>query len=82
MSGTIFEQVQEMAADVFMVARQQVSAETSPQNLESWDSVQHLSLVLALEEKFALQFSPEEIDHMQTIGQVVELVERKLGEAR
>ena len=81
MSGTIYEQVREMAADVFMVEREQVNAETSPQSLESWDSVQHLSLVLALEEKFALQFSPEEIDQMQSIGQVVGLVERKLGQA-
>jgi acyl carrier protein len=37
-----------------------------------------LNLVLALEEKFGIQFSPEEMEQMQNIGETVALVESKL----
>jgi acyl carrier protein len=47
--------------------------------VESWDSVQHLNLVLALEEQFGIQFEPEEMDAMKNIGAIAGLVARKNG---
>jgi acyl carrier protein len=40
--------------------------------------VQHLNLVLALEERFGLQLSPEEIDQMKTLGTTAALIQTKL----
>jgi acyl carrier protein len=40
--------------------------------------MQHLNLVLALEEKFGLQLDPEEIEQMKSVGAVAALVEKKL----
>jgi acyl carrier protein len=37
-----------------------------------------LNLVLALEEKFSLQLSPEEIEQMKNVGDIAKLVEGKL----
>jgi len=37
-----------------------ITDETSPDNVGSWDSVTHLNLVLALEEAFGVSFTPEE----------------------
>jgi acyl carrier protein len=47
----------------------------------SRDSIQHLNLVLALEQKFAVQLSPEEIDKMKSIGAIVTVIEGKLRAA-
>jgi acyl carrier protein len=55
-----------------------LSPASSPATVESWDSVQHLNLVLALEEKFSLQLSPEEIEQMKTLGDTAKLIESKL----
>ena len=41
--------------------------------------MQHLSLVLALEEQFGVQFEPEEIDRMRTIGGIVRIIEGRLS---
>ena len=78
MASTIFEQVRMMSADLFQVSPAQIKPESSPETLESWDSVQHLNLVLGLEQQFNVQFEPEEMDRMKTIGAISDLVESKL----
>jgi acyl carrier protein len=79
MSEPILAEVQRLAADLFDLAPADVTPQTSPQNLEKWDSLQHLNLVLALEQRFGLQFQPEEIEQMSSIGRVAELVRSKHG---
>jgi acyl carrier protein len=75
---TVFEQIRTIASDLFAIPTAQITAASSPENIESWDSVQHLNLVLALEEKFQVQLAPEEIEQMKNIGEVTTLVESKL----
>ncbi len=75
---SIFEQVRGVAADLLGVPPERIMAESSPETLERWDSVQHLNLVLALEEKFGLHFNPEEMERMHNIAGIVSLVEDKL----
>jgi acyl carrier protein len=79
MASTTFEKVREVSADIFQAPVGKITLATSPQTMESWDSVQHLNLVLALEEKFGIQFEPEEMDKMNSIGQIVGLVDAKLN---
>jgi acyl carrier protein len=76
---TIFEQVRDICADLFQVPAAQIAMASSPQTLERWDSVQHLNLVLQLEQQFGVPFEPEEMDRMTTIGGVVDLVASKLN---
>ena len=75
---TVFDQIRTIASDLFAISPGKINAASSPENIESWDSVQHLNLVLALEEKFGLQLSLEEIEQMKTIGEVAKIVEGKL----
>jgi acyl carrier protein len=73
----VFEQVRGIASDLLGIPANQISAASSPENIEAWDSVQHLNLVLAIEERFQLQLSPEEIEQMKNIGDIAALVESK-----
>lgn len=73
--------MQAIASDLFGVPVGKVTAESSPETIETWDSMQHLNLVLAIEEKFGLQLSPEEIEEMRSVGTVAALVEKKLQSA-
>ncbi|HEX5482865.1 MAG TPA: acyl carrier protein [Terriglobia bacterium] len=77
MSSDVLDQVRGIAADVLSVPVEAISPGSSPESLENWDSVHHLNLVLALEEKFSLEFSPEEIDEMRDISKIASLVAGK-----
>lgn len=79
MNAATYEKVRGIAADVLQVKGNALSADSSPETVEAWDSVQHLNLTLALEETFGFQFSPEEMDRMKTIGQIAAIVEAKTG---
>ncbi len=78
MNPAVFDQIRMMASDLFGVPAERIRASSSPETLENWDSVQHLNLVLALEEKFGLQLSPEEIEQMKSVGDTAKLIETKL----
>jgi acyl carrier protein len=78
LNPAVFDQIRSMASDLFGVPAERITATSSPETLENWDSVQHLNLVLALEEKFGLQLSPEEVEQMKSIGDTAKLIETKL----
>jgi acyl carrier protein len=73
-----FDDVRSIASDILGVVAAKLTSDSSPDTVESWDSVQHLNLVLALEEKFGVQLSPEEIEQMKTLGATAALIESKL----
>ena len=64
-------------SDVFQVPREQVKADSSPDTIANWDSLQHLNLVLALEQEFNVQFTPEEIEQLLSVELVAALLEEK-----
>jgi acyl carrier protein len=76
LTASTFEQVRGVASDIFGVPTEKITAESSPETIENWDSMQHLNLVLAIEEKFGVQLDPEDIEQMKNIGAVAALVER------
>jgi len=78
LTAAVFDQIRTMASDFFGVPAERITAGSSPQTLEAWDSIQHLNLVLALEEKFSVQLSPEEIEQITNIGETAKLIESKL----
>jgi acyl carrier protein len=82
LNSGILEQVRTITADVLSVPPAAVTAESSPQTLENWDSVHHLNLVLALEEKFSIQFSPEEVDAMQNVEKIAAVVESRTSASK
>ena len=82
MTASTFEQVRNIASDIFGVRADKITAESSPETIENWDSMQHLNLVLAVEEKFGVQLEPEDIEKMKNIGAVAALVEKLQSSAR
>jgi len=78
----MLQQVRSIASDIFGVPADKIGAESSPETIENWDSMQHLNLVLAIEEKFGVQLEPEDIEQMKNIGAVAALVERLKSAAR
>jgi acyl carrier protein len=76
MSEQVLSRVQQIASDVLLA---DVTADSSPETVESWDSVQHLNLILAVEEEYGFQFSPEEMDSAKTVGAIAGLVSARRG---
>ncbi len=74
----MLKRVQAIAADVFNVPESKVRPDSSPDTIETWDSLHHLNFVLALEQEFGLQFTPEEIEQLLSVELTAALLEEKL----
>jgi acyl carrier protein len=77
MDEQVLSRVCEIAGDIMQA---EVTPESSPESVESWDSVQHLNLVLALEEEYGIQFLPEEMDQAKTVRGLAQVVSARRGD--
>ena len=55
------EKVCEIIASIMNIERSTISIDSSPQTIESWDSLHHMQLILALEESLDFNFNEEDI---------------------
>jgi acyl carrier protein len=61
----------EIAAAVFDVPPDQVTADSSTDTIEQWDSLGRLSLVLELEQAFDVQLAPEVVEELISVRAIV-----------
>ena len=73
------EELRILVADVLRVPPSQIDDSSTPQHFENWDSIQHVSLVVAIEEQFGVEFEPEEIRDMESIGKIDKILSWKLA---
>lgn len=73
-SKSIDHRINHIVSELFQVEISSLSSGSSRDTIAAWDSLQHLSLVLALEEEFQIELEPEQIDAMESLGYVREAV--------
>lgn len=77
MTTSLMEQVQVVVADVLGTPVDRINEDTSQETLGDWDSLAHLNIVLSLESRFGVKFSPAEIEQIRSVRAIVELLESK-----
>ncbi len=75
------DKLRQTLSAVLGVAEMDLSDDSSPDSLPSWDSVTHLNLVVSLEEAFGVAFSPEETMELTSLRLIRLMLDEKLGQA-
>jgi len=70
--------IQQIMADVFEIPLDQITIESTQDNIDAWDSLKHLNLVVALEEEFEIYFPVEEIGNLISFKLIVVIVKEQL----
>ena len=77
---SVYEKLHEVFWDVFDDDTIKLSDETTANDIEDWDSLEHISLVVAVEKKFDVKFSMGEVNTMKNVGEMVDIIlERAKG---
>lgn len=63
-----------IVSQIMEIPIESLSMESSPDAVESWDSLRHMNLILALEEEFGIQFTEEQILEMISVELIVEVL--------
>ena len=64
-------------ASVLNVPRPSLTASTSRDSLEAWDSLKHMYMVLALEEEFNVEFTDDEIASLSSASELMDAIAKK-----
>jgi acyl carrier protein len=75
-TSTLTDQVRRVMAAVFAVDESDIPDDMSQQTHARWDSLYHLTLILALEDQFETAFSVDEMPNMTSLAAIVAIVER------
>ncbi len=66
--------------EVFDQKNLTVTNETTSNDIDGWDSMSHVTMLMAVEDHFGIEFKPYEIANLVNVGALVALVEKKLKE--
>jgi acyl carrier protein len=75
----IYNGIQEVFDEVFM-QKVLVKPELTAKDVDEWDSLQHVSLILSIEQKFKIRFRVGEVEGTKNVGDLAQLIEKRRGQ--
>ena len=70
-------QMMETFRDIFGDPDLIITDKTTADDVEAWDSLTHVDLILALERRFRVKFTTGEVSKLHNVGDLVSLIQRK-----
>ena len=70
----IHERLNAVFQDIFDDPSLQIRESMTAADLDDWDSLQHIVLVLAVEREFAVRLNPAEIGKLENVGKMIDLL--------
>jgi acyl carrier protein len=80
-SAEIIQELQPIFSDVLDLSDLHLTGESNPSNVEGWDSLAHVSLVVAIEKRYKIKFALAELGNLKTVGELADLIANKTSSA-
>jgi acyl carrier protein len=74
----IYQRLTEIFQDVFDEDSIEVTPKLSADDVDGWDSLTHIRLLLTIEKVFKIKFSTSEIGKLENVGDLVALIQGKV----
>lgn len=74
----VYERLNEVFRDVFDDEDITVNDATTSNDIEDWDSLEHINLVNAVEQEFGVKFDMGQIVSMKNVGEMVNIIMAQL----
>jgi acyl carrier protein len=76
-SVEIYEKLTAIFREIFDEDDLSLTPETTADEVDGWDSLTHIRLVLAVEKAFGVKFTASEIGNLKNVGELAALIEKK-----
>ncbi|MBR1508695.1 MAG: acyl carrier protein [Eubacterium sp.] len=70
----VYERLNEVFRDVFDDEDITVNDATTADDIEDWDSLEHINLVVAVEKEFGIKFNMGEVNSFKNVGEMVDII--------
>lgn len=72
------KRLNEVFSEVFDDADINISREMTANDVEAWDSLSHVNLIIAIESEFDINFSQKQILTFKSVGDLLDCIQSKL----
>jgi acyl carrier protein len=76
---TTLEILTQVFREVFDDPEIELVPETTADDIEGWDSLSHVNLIMAVETRFDIRFKPKEVLSFKNVGELARCIEDKLA---
>jgi acyl carrier protein len=76
-NSSIWEKLTQIFRDTFEDEQITIGPETTAKDIEDWDSLSHIQLLVAIEKTFGIRFNTGEVAGLANVGEMVELLSRR-----
>lgn len=73
----IYERLNQIFQDVFDDDSITVDENTTADDIEGWDSLEHVNLIVAVEDEFGMKFSMGEVTSMKNVGEMAGILKER-----
>jgi acyl carrier protein len=78
MGGAMIEErLTKVFRDIFDDEKIVISREMTAADVEEWDSLSHINLLVAIEKEFSIAFSLGEVKNLKNVGGMIDLISEK-----
>ena len=70
----VFETLNEVFQDVFDDTSIEVYENTTSEDIEDWDSLEHINLIASVEQEFGVKFNMGQVNTMKNVGEMVDII--------
>ncbi|MHC4565614.1 MAG: acyl carrier protein [Planctomycetota bacterium] len=70
-----FEKVRAIMVEIFQVSENKIPPDLEQEDLENWDSLQHLNLMLALEQEFEVTLDVDDLATLTSVPAILKYLE-------
>lgn len=75
----VFEQLQEIFREAFDDDELTIFPEMTAKDIEDWDSLMQIQLIVSAERRFSIKFTTEEMNGLKNVGDFAAKIEEKMG---
>ena len=76
----VFETLNEVFRDVFDDESISVTENTTSNDIEHWDSLEHINLLAAVEQEFGVKFNMGQVVSMKNVGEMADIIISQLND--
>lgn len=78
-NDTTLEKLQSVFRDVFDDDEVSINRQSSADDVDGWDSLMHVSLMINVEREFGVKFTTTQVASLKDVGELVDLIESRLA---
>ena len=60
-----------IVSDILNINRLNLSQKSSLYNIEKWDSLKHIQIIMAIEDQFKIKFSVDDMNNASSVGKLI-----------